>query len=123
MTAPDQYEPDVHTLDVRVVAQPKPVQERLYGRYRIATITDVDEAVDLLPASEDRICAYVQPLDDDVVISGNRSDAESGAGTRIPKANTSPYPIYDQGVLYVAAPVIGATTSRVSVSATYRVAQ
>lgn len=125
MTTATDHEPDTgaayHVMDVRVVEQPAaPPAEVLTGRYLLVTLTDVDTAEMLLPQSHNRVCAYVQPLDDDVVIAGQASDAENGSGTHIPKTNTSPYEVYDQGAVYVGVPVMAGASSRVSVSATYR---
>jgi hypothetical protein len=114
---------EFHTLGVRLVEPPPQRRERVYGTYRIVTVTTSDPSSQLLPASEDRVCAYVQALDDDVVLSNRESDANAGAGTRVPKTNTAPWPIYDQGVLYAAVPVLAGATSRISVSAYYRVGE
>lgn len=111
-------------IHVKVVDQPKTAPEVIRATYRTVTLT-VDPELDvasseLLPASVNRVCAYVQALDDDVIVSGNESDAKAGAGLIIPANNLGPWPIYDQGPLYVACRAIGGTQARVSVCASYR---
>jgi len=111
-------------VHVKVVDQPKPAPEVIRATYRTVTL-QVDPEGDvasseLLPPSDRRVCAYVQALDDDIIISGNESDAKQGAGMVIPANNLAPWPIYDQGMLYVACRAIGGTTARVSVCASYR---
>ena len=111
-------------IHVKVVDQPKTAPEVIRATYRLVTLAVDPEgnvaSSELLPPSDRRVCAYVQALDDDVIVSGNESDAKQGAGLVIPANNTAPWPIYDQGQLYVACRAIGGTTARVSVSASYR---
>jgi hypothetical protein len=83
------------------------------------TLTAANDAEELLPQSDNREIAWVQPLDDNVVINENGSDAARGNGTIIPKANNAPYPVQTSGTLYVAAPTLAGATSRVTVSAVY----
>lgn len=114
--------PVVH---VKVVDQPPaPPPDTIRAVYRLITLTVDPEgnvaSSELLPVSNRRICAYVQALDDDVIVANNESDAKAGAGLVIVATNRGPWPIYDQGQLYVACRAIGGTQARVSVSASYR---
>lgn len=120
MTGP-QYEP----IPVHVVSAPAVKPEEITAVYLTVELqlvdTDTVASSLLLPASTKRVGAYVQALDDDVIISGNESDARKGAGTVVPHTNTTPWPINDHGVVYVACRQLGGAKSRVSLCAWYRV--
>lgn len=112
-------------LPVHVVNQPAaiPEPEWVYNTvYGTVTLIVGDAHKQLLPVSSagHRVCAWVQALDDDVVISGNESDATKGSGTIVPKTNTTPYPLNDSGAVFVAVTAIAGAQSRVTYSATYR---
>lgn len=105
------------TLNVRVVAQP-PARKAVY---RTTYYTVVLQAADGLPepllaASDDRVCAYVTAMDDDVVIHGNRNDAQKGAGAIIAKRLAAPFPLQDSAAVWCAVSgAMAGPTSRVSV--------
>jgi len=120
----DQYT-DVSVIPVRVVEQPAPAAPpRLRAVYQTVTLTlgDLETVAsqEILPASDKRVSAYVQPLDDDIVIAGNESDARNGAGTTVPATNLAPWPINDQGSVFVACLALSGPTSRIAVCASYR---
>jgi hypothetical protein len=111
-------EGDQHVLAVHVTnhpAPPAPRTPRYRAVYYTVTLTDAGRSEQLLAAATDRHCAYVQPLDDDVAVSGNQSDAASGTGSILPKTNTQPAVLADSAAVYVAAPTMAGATSRVSV--------
>lgn len=83
------------------------------------TLSQANDAEQLLPASDEREIAWVQPLDDNIVVSDNQSDCAKGTGTVIPKNNNQPYPIQHSGALYVSAPVLAGATSRITLTAVY----
>lgn len=87
--------------------------------YNTLLLTSAGDAEEILPASDNREIAWIQPLDDDCVVHGLASDAARGNGTRIPKANNAPYPIQDSGTVYVAVPVMAGASSRITISAVY----
>jgi hypothetical protein len=76
-------------------------------------------STELLPASDLRDCAYVQALDDDIIVSTNESDARAGTGTLIPQSNTAPWPIHTTEAVYVAVRQMAGPMSRVSVTVDY----
>ena len=92
--------------------------ERRSAFYTI-TLTAANDAEQILPASDDRDIAWVQPLDDNAVISDNMSSAANGTGTTIPKGNNQPYPVQHSGAVYVSVPVMAGATSRITVAAVY----
>jgi hypothetical protein len=96
----------------------KPTVERRTVFYTII-LTAANDAEQLLPASDDREIAWVQPLDDNVVLSDNMSSAASGTGTVVPKGNNQPYPVQHSGAVYVSAPVMSGATSRITMTAVY----
>jgi len=87
--------------------------------YNTLLVTTAAQAEPILAASNNREIAWIQPLDDDMVVHSVASDAARGNGTRIPKANNAPYPIQDSGTVFVAFPTIAGSSSRVSISAVY----
>lgn len=118
----DEYQGDQgrHTISVQVTSPIPRGAERYHGVYRTVTLTAAAAGKEIAIPSVDRVCLYVQALDDDICISQNQSDAEKGAGLIIPHTNTAPTPIYDQGIVYVAVPNnMGGPSSRVSVAAYY----
>ena len=91
--------------------------------YQTVRLTSSEPAAPVLPQSDRRIIAFVQALDDDLIISGNQSDASNGAGATVPAANGSPWPVLDSGAVYAYAATYSGgsgTYSRVSVTAIYR---
>jgi hypothetical protein len=122
----DQFE----ALSVRLIGPvPQPPQDVYADVYQTVILSPaatigVGGAEEILPASSLRVVAMIQPLDDDIVVSDNMSDANSGRGATIPKTNTAPWPIQGSGAVYawVAGNMAGAQ-SRISVSAVYRVRQ
>lgn len=116
------YQPEPILVHVASVPPVKP--EEITAVYLTISLqlvdTDTVASSLLLPPSTKRLGAYVQALDDDVIISGNESDARKGAGTVVPHANTCPWPINDHGVVYVACRQLGGPVSRVTVCAYYR---
>lgn len=97
--------------------------------YQTVTLTANDPVQPILPADPSREIAYVQALDNDIVIAGTRGIAGSAVnttagappdGTVVPKANTVPYPVHDNGAVFAGVTTTG-SNSRVSVAAYYRV--
>lgn len=92
--------------------------------YRTVYLMAADPSQGILPASDKRIIAFIQALDDDIVIGGNQSDVANSSGTTVPQSNGSPWPVLDAGAVYAyAATYSGGSSiySRVSVTAFYRV--
>lgn len=130
MTETRQDDQGFEALAVRLTGPvPQPPRD-VYGTvYQTVILQPPDKGVgaaeEILPASPLREIAWIQPLDDDIVISDNKSDAESGRGTTIPKTNTAPYPVQDSGAVYAwaASGSLAGASSRISVSTVYRVRQ
>lgn len=103
-------------VGLRIDKMPAPARPVYRSTYVTVTLTAAGTAEQLLPASRDRVIAYAQARDDDVCIHGNQSDAESGHGAIIPKANTAPWPIQDSEAVYVAATTLAGATSRITLT-------
>lgn len=102
------------TLDVRVVAQPN--RKAVYRTvFSTITLISTAEPKQLLAESDDRVCAYLVAMDDDVCIAGNRNEAQAGTGAILAKRLTAPHPVQTSAALWVCAPTLAAATSRVSV--------
>jgi hypothetical protein len=93
-------------------------KERRTAFYTI-TLTQINDPEQLLPASDEREIAWIQPLDDNVNISDNGSSAVAGSGTIVPKGNNQPYPVQHSGAVYVSVPVLAGASSRITVTAVY----
>jgi len=120
MTSEYQGDGGAHTVNVKITAPVPRGVERYHGVYRTVTIKATQTGQEICAPSDERVCMYVQALDDDACISRNQSDAEKGAGYIIPKNNSAPVPVYDQGTVYVAIPgALGGPSSRVAVAAYY----
>lgn len=100
--------------------------------YQTVVLTANDPVQDILPADPDREVAYVQALDNDIVIASTKGVAGSAVntvasapnpdGTLVPKINTAPWPVHDSGAVFAGATTT-ASSSRVSVAAYYRIRQ
>lgn len=122
---------EFHVLPVHIVSSavgtPSPKRPRTKSTYRIITLVAGADGAggtsseQLLPASDKRLSAFVQALDDDCFISNNESDANSSTGLPLLATNLGPWPLDDQAAVYVACPIITGPTARVGVSATYLV--
>lgn len=97
--------------------------------YRTVVLTADDPTQEILPASSSRVCAYLQALDNDVMLGpddatvrakGNTAAAPqlNPSGATLPKANTAPWPIEDSRAVW-AGVTTTATNSRVSITAVY----
>ena len=84
--------------------------------YYTVTLESINTPEVLLAASDSRCVAYIFPIDDDVYVDSNRSDAAKGVGAFI-KQNIlgAPWPMYDNGTVYVSAPALAGSTSRITV--------
>lgn len=121
---------DYPPLKVHVVADstgPAAPSRQRRTTFHTVTLTADEPNQELLPASDNRVIARIQPYETDVILSDNKSDSAKGAGTVVPKANTTPYPVEHNGPVYVcsvsAAGVPGLTAlniCRVAVTAVYR---
>ena len=122
----EEYTP----IPVHVVSSSVPVKKKRQKRtvFNTVILTSADSVQQLLPQSDLRVCAYVQAIDNDVVLASSvsqgqaKSNTASGvpfpSGTYLPKANTAPYRIEGNEAIWVAATTTGSNT-RVAVSATY----
>jgi hypothetical protein len=120
----------VHIVSSAPELRVPPGQPRHRMEYLTVVLQPLDLVQMLLPQSEDRICAWIQPLDEDIVIgkdpamvgaSNNTvTNVPSPSGALIPATNLQPYPIDSHDAVFAGATVTNAN-SRVSVTATYRV--
>lgn len=108
----------VASTDVQL-GSPPPVRRPRRTVFTTITLTADEPAKQILPASAGRVSAQVQALDADVTLSGNESNAASLSGTTVPKANTAPWPVEHDGVVFAGASLSGTSTARVSVTAVY----
>jgi hypothetical protein len=102
---------------------------RLRTSYETFVLTANDPAQCILPEDDRRVCAYVQAIDNDIVLGPTKAVVNNPVntvanvpqpnGAYVPKANTAPYPVYDSNAVY-AGITITASNSRVTVVATYR---
>ncbi len=117
------YEPiKVHV--VSAPASPAAKRCRYRSNYQTIKLTAADPSQPILPTSDERVAAYVIPLDDTICISNNQSDAQNFIGATIPKALDSAgyFPINDSGPMFAAATTFSSNaTSRVTVVAVYEV--
>jgi len=117
------YEP----IKVHVVSAPPssaPARCRYRSNYQTIKLTAADPSQPILPTSDERVQAWVIPLDDPIVISNNQSDAQNSIGATLPKATdtASSFPIVDSGPMFAAATTFSNSgTSRVTVVAVYEV--
>lgn len=125
---------DYPPLRVHVVADsstPPAARPRgLRSTFHTVTLTADEFAQEILPASDNRVIARVQPYETDIVISDNKADAKAGFGAVIPRAataTTTPYPVQHNGPVYagsVSATGVPGLSSpsicRVAVTAVYR---
>jgi len=89
--------------------------------YRTIHLTSAEPAQELFPISDDRVNAYVLPIDDTVTIAKTRNDAANGYGATIPSG--TPLPVPDNSAAYVGAQTFSggsSTYSRVTVIAVYK---
>lgn len=96
---------------------------RYRSNYQTVKLTAGDPVENLLPTSDDRIIAYVCPIDDPITISNNQSDAQNGVGATLPKVSGEQWiPIQDSAPLFGAATTFSGpgSVSRVSVISVYR---
>jgi hypothetical protein len=108
-------------------APPKRRQHRAVYQTFLLTAANPTECI--LPADEDRVSAYVQALDNDIVLGhtqgivGNGVNMVTGApapyGALVPHANTAPFPVDDNAAVFAGA-TTAASSSRVTVIASYR---
>lgn len=107
--------------DVQLAAKTAAAPQ-LRAVYHTVILTADEGAQHVLPASNDRVAAWIQAIDDDIVINGKLAEAANGRGAVVPKANTAPYPVTDSGPVYagVITALTGTNTARVAVSAVYR---
>lgn len=125
------YEPvKVHIVSTEVVPQPAPKPKRKNRRtvFETVVLTANEPVQIILPSSDARVKAYIQPLDNDIVLTSSKAQAQASAntetnvpfpsGTYLPKSNTAPYPVEGNDAVYAAATTT-ATSSRVSIQAVY----
>lgn len=117
---------DTQPVPVHVTGAAK--SRRKLTRFETYVLTASDPAQCILPESEDRICAYVQAIDNDIVLGPTKGvvaaavnivvNVPSPNGAYIPKANTVPYPVEGTNAVY-AGITTSAANSRVAVVETY----
>lgn len=98
--------------------------------YRTVTLTALDQAQELMAASDDRLGAQLIVIDADILISENKSDVAGGHGAYIPSVTpaagkpnlAAPVLLSDRRVIYAAPAVAltGTNVLRVTVIAAYR---
>lgn len=129
----EDYEPArVHITGSDISLSGHPAPHGYRAEYETFVLTSADGAQCILPQDEDREIAYVQPLDNDIIIGPSRGVVAAAVntaagvpnpnGSYIPKSSTVPYPVRDNGPVY-AGITTTASNSRVSVTACYRVRQ
>lgn len=122
--------PEVTPLPVKIVEYPAqaPVKvPRVETRYETFVLTSNDPAQCILPEDTNRICAYVQAIDTDIVLGQSRAmvanpvntvaSVPTPFGAYIPKANTAPTRIEDSNAVF--AGLTSSTSTRVTVIASY----
>ena len=118
---------DYEPIKVHVVSAPTssaPARCRVRSNYQTIKLTAADPSQPILPTSDERVAAYVIPLDDPICISNNQSDAQNFIGAQLPKATDtgSYFPINDSGPMFASAQTFSSGgTSRVTVVAVYEV--
>lgn len=117
------YEP----ISVHVVGDSSRTNRMRYRTvYHTVKLTADDPAQEILPDSEARVVAFVQALDDDLVLADSQGNAARGYGTVLAKANGSPWPVMDSAAVFAGnstGTFSGGSTaySRLTVMATYLV--
>lgn len=130
----EDYEPvRVHLASVEAGIGGAPAaaaRPRRTATYETFVLTANDPVMAILPPDPEgrRTCAYVQAIDNDVVLGPTAGVAGAAAntvtnvpnpnGTYLPKANTAPYPVEDSGPVF-AGVTTTASASRVAVTAVY----
>jgi hypothetical protein len=128
MNEVEEYPPvRVHVVSTEVAAAPKRRKQKRTV-CNTAVLTSTEPVQEILPKSDKRVVAFVQALDNDVVIvtSISQGQAKSNtatnvpypSGTYLPKANTAPLRIDGNDLVY-AGITTTASNSRVSIIATY----
>lgn len=125
----DTYTPVKVHIASSDVHQPVSRSERQKRTVFLTAVLTASEPVqEILPKSEKRICAYVQAIDNDIVLATSLAQGQSRTNTAasvpspsgyyLPKANTVPIELYGNDLIYAAATVTN-SNSRVSVMAVY----
>jgi hypothetical protein len=123
----------VHVSNLADIKPPKTLRKRYKTVYETIVLTAGDPVQDLLPASDERECAYVAALDFDVVIGKDLGTTQAGRNTAqspatpiqpsgflLSAALRAPWPIYESGKLFVAATNLAAANgSRVALTVVY----
>lgn len=127
MTTPEQMTPvPVHVTGISAevsLGQPAgPRRDRIRTRFLNETVTDTNPVRPLLPDDPDRVIAYIETTGGDVYLCGSQSDASQSppAGSVLPTAFTSAWPIRGQGAVWIAQKT-AATTCVVSATADYAI--
>ena len=110
------------------LAPAAPPRRRRRTEYLTVVLTADEPQQVILPASGARVGALVQALDNDIVLGGDLSKVQAKnnlvastpypSGTLVPKANTRPWPVDDNGAVYAGATTT-ASSSRISITAVY----
>ena len=116
----------VHVASSDVPTIPTRKQKRTV--FNTVVLTAGEPVQEILPKSEKRICAYVQAIDNDIVLASSLAQGQSRtntaasvpspSGSYLPKANTAPLRLDGNDLIYAAATTTG-TNSRVAVTAIY----
>lgn len=102
---------------------------RCVARYETYVLTANDPTMCILPENPDREIAFVQAIDNDIVLGPTKAvvgaaqntvtSVPNPNGTYLPKANTVPYPVLDSNAVY-AGVTTTSSSSRVSVTDYFR---
>lgn len=102
-------------------ADVKPPRRRRACTIRSYVLTVNDPVQEILPQSDARTAAYVQPFTNAIFIGHSKADAQAGASAagsnaaaQIPATNTVPYPLPTGDAVWAAASTLPTTLSVVS---------
>jgi len=117
----------VHIVGDATKVEPRPERRRV--TLGTVVLTADDTAQELLPPADDRVCAYILSLDNDVVIGKDKATVMSPSNTKtnvpqpsgavVPKSLTAWTPLETSDRVW-AGVTTTATNSRVSVISVYR---
>lgn len=105
-----------------------PARKQRRTVFNTVVLTANEPVQEILPKSENRYCAYVQAIDNDIVLASNLAQGQakvntaasvpSPSGAYLPKANTAPLKLDGNDLIYAAATTTASNT-RVAVTAIY----
>ena len=129
MNEPEIKPVPIHLASVAdgvALAGPRRAASAIVTRFGTETVDDSNSVRPLLPASDERVCAYVQATGGDVYLCDSEAKAtqardttNSELGTFLSHTNTAPWPIGGQQAVWIAQ-VTAASSCVVSFTADYR---